>query len=99
LKESLPENYFQLLERYTKSGFRVLACGTKIIDNDNLPRDEVEKDLIFVGFLIMQNKLKAITTSVIDTIHEARIRTIIITGDNILTAISVGRQCHIVRPD
>lgn len=29
-------------------------------------RDEVEKDLTFAGLLIMENKLKPITTSIIE---------------------------------
>jgi cation-transporting P-type ATPase 13A2 len=44
----------------------------------------------------MQNKLKHVTTGVISTLNQANIRTIMATGDNVLTAISVGRQCNII---
>lgn len=44
----------------------------------------------------MQNKLKPVTTSVIQTLNQAKIRTIMATGDNVLTAISVGRECNII---
>ena len=44
-----------------------------------------------MGFLIMQNKLKPATTAIIDKLQEAHIRTIMVTGDNVLTAISVAR--------
>jgi cation-transporting ATPase 13A3/4/5 len=47
----------------------------------------------------MQNKLKPVTTSVINTLNEANIRTIMATGDNVLTAISVGRECNIIESD
>ena len=53
----------------------------------------------FLGFLIMQNKLKPVTVSVIETLNEANIRTIMATGDNVLTAISVGRECNIIEAD
>lgn len=62
-------------------------------------RDEIEKDLQFLGFLVMQNKLKPVTTGVISTLNQANIRTIMATGDNVLTAISVGRQCNIIEAD
>jgi cation-transporting P-type ATPase 13A2 len=62
-------------------------------------RDEVENDLQFLGFLVMQNKLKPVTTSIIETLNHANIRTIMATGDNVLTAISVGRQCNIIESD
>lgn len=44
-----------------------------------------------MGFLIMENKLKDITTSTIIELQKANIRNIMITGDNVLTAISVAR--------
>ena len=47
----------------------------------------------------MQNKLKAVTFGVIDPLNNANIRTIMATGDNVLTAISVGRECNIIEPD
>jgi cation-transporting P-type ATPase 13A2 len=62
-------------------------------------RDEVEKNLNFLGFLIMQNKLKAATVKSIFELNEADIRTIMATGDNILTAMSVGRKCGIIKEE
>jgi magnesium-transporting ATPase (P-type) len=44
----------------------------------------------------MQNKLKPATTGVIEVLNGAKIRTIMATGDNVLTAISVGRECTII---
>ena len=74
-------------------------------------REDIEKDFTFIGFLIMENRLKLITTPMIDMLQSAEIRTIMVTGknikiffftllkgDNALTAISVARQCHIVDP-
>jgi len=59
-------------------------------------REEIELDFTFIGFLIVENRLKPITTSIIDELHRAEVKTIMVTGDNVLTAISVARQCHIV---
>ena len=56
----------------------------------------MENDLIFVGLLIMENKLKEVTKSVIQNLKAANVKTIMVTGDNALTAISVARQCDIV---
>ena len=47
----------------------------------------------------MQNKLKPVTIGVIDTLNRANIRTLMATGDNVLTAISVGRECNLIEPD
>lgn len=47
----------------------------------------------------MQNKLKSATVKSIAELNDANIRTIMATGDNMLTALSVGRKCGIVKDD
>ena len=49
-----------------------------------------------VGFIIFENKLKPSSTGVIDELNKAGIRNVMCTGDNILTAISVARECHLI---
>ena len=53
----------------------------------------------FLGFLVMENKLKPVTTEVIQKLAECEVTTIMATGDNILTAISIARQCELVKRD
>ncbi|XP_054161335.1 probable cation-transporting ATPase 13A5 [Oppia nitens] len=98
---SLPEDYSIVLESYTRDGLRVLATASKEIDVNletalTLSRDELESDLNFDGFLVFQNPLKSNTISVLKTIKNANIRSIMITGDNLLTSISVGRECGLI---
>ncbi|KAJ5610075.1 hypothetical protein N7510_006794 [Penicillium lagena] len=103
--ESLPSDYEDLLNHYTHKGFRVIACATKYerklswMKIQKLTRAEVECNLEFVGFIIFENKLKPSTSSVISELNRAGIRNIMCTGDNILTAISVARECNMVGPD
>ncbi|EAR98775.2 E1-E2 ATPase family protein (macronuclear) [Tetrahymena thermophila SB210] len=99
--ETIPQNFHEVLDFYARKGFRVLAFGIKILNMDKqqiqkVERDEVENELTFAGLLIMENKLKPITTDIIQELQSANIRTIMVTGDNALTAISVGRQCKII---
>ena len=44
----------------------------------------------------MENRLKPETAAVISKLKDANIRTIMCTGDNILTALSVARDCKII---
>lgn len=99
--ETLPSNFDEVLGIYTECGYRVLALATKPLQMNFLKaqkcqRDDVELDIEFLGLLVMQNKLKPVTVNIIQTLNEAKIRTIMATGDNVLTAISVGRECNIV---
>ncbi|KAK5135917.1 hypothetical protein LTR08_004375 [Meristemomyces frigidus] len=100
--DSFPPDYDELLAYYTHRGFRVIACAAKHIFRLNwlkvqkMKREEAESNLEFVGFIVFENKLKDRTTEIIDELSEANIRTVMCTGDNILTAISVARECNLV---
>ena len=99
---SFPIDYEDLLSYYTHRGFRVIAIATKHIPKlswikaQRLERATAESDLEFIGFIIFENKLKEATTNTIDQLNEANIRSVMCTGDNILTAISVARECHLI---
>ena len=56
----------------------------------------MESDLTFLGLLVLENKLKEETNFVIETLQACEVGTIMATGDNVLTAISIARQCGII---
>jgi cation-transporting ATPase 13A3/4/5 len=61
-------------------------------DVHGLKRGELERDLRFVGLLVLENKLKDETIDVVRELHEANIGVLMITGDNVHTAVTVGRS-------
>ncbi|KAK9242935.1 hypothetical protein V1506DRAFT_516715 [Lipomyces tetrasporus] len=103
--DSFPADYNEMLHSYTHKGYRVIAVAVKRLPRlswfkaQKLKREDVEKDLAFVGFIVFENKLKPSTTAVIHELADANIRTVMCTGDNVLTAISVGRECGLVYKD
>jgi magnesium-transporting ATPase (P-type) len=48
------------------------------------------------GLVVLENRLKPDSAAVIDQLIEANIKTLMVTGDNLLTAISVARDCGMV---
>jgi len=44
----------------------------------------------------MENKLKDATAEVINKLKDVKIRTVMATGDNVLTGVSVARKCRII---
>lgn len=94
-----------MLEFYTHHGYRVIALAAKSLPNvsakraQRLKRQEAESDLTFLGFIVFENKLKPSTPGVLAQLRDARIRRVMCTGDNILTAISVARECELVSKD
>ncbi|KAM3548455.1 hypothetical protein ARSEF4850_009404 [Beauveria asiatica] len=100
--ESFPVNYEELLSHYTHKGYRVIGCATRHLRKlswikvQKMTREDVESDLRFVGFIIFENKLKPSTAPVVRELIESNIRAVMVTGDNILTAISVARECGLL---
>ena len=57
---------------------------------------EVEKDLEFLGFIVLENRIKKETKPVIKQLQNAKVRTIMVTGDHIQTAVSVAKECKMI---
>ena len=103
-EDTIPKNFNDILSSYTSKGYRVLAMATKSIKMDfqqsqQVSRDFVESNMIFLGLLIVQNKLKDATVKTIEELDNADIRMVMATGDNILTAISVSKECKLIKGD
>ena len=101
--DSVPEDFANVLVSYTEKGYRVLALGYRplsltYVKVQRATREDLERNLRFLGLLVMGNMLKPETTRVIDVLLGARIRCVMVTGDNMLTALSVARECHMIQP-
>ncbi|KAF3935735.1 hypothetical protein ABW19_dt0209217 [Dactylella cylindrospora] len=81
---------------YVKGAPECMAGICRPESSQKMKREEAEVDLEFCGFIIFENKLKPSTTGVIKELKQANLRRIMCTGDNILTAISVARECELI---
>ncbi|CAH2008119.1 unnamed protein product [Acanthoscelides obtectus] len=102
-KESVPDDFGDVLESYTQEGYRVIAIAHKVLKMSyakvqKVQRDVIEKDLDLLGLIVLENRLKPDTTPCIQSLNDANIRVIMVTGDNILTALSVAKDCDIITP-
>ena len=104
-ENTIPENFNDVLNKYTSQGFRVLALSCKVIQMTydqaiEIPRNLAEKDLIFLGLLIVQNQLKQATAPILKSLSEdGHLKVRMATGDNILTAICVSRKSNLIPPE
>ncbi|UXI19428.1 aspartate aminotransferase [Sarcoptes scabiei] len=102
--DSIPSNYSNILQKYTEKGYRVLGLAYRPLPSLNYlkiqraSREDLEKNLTFLGLLVMGNMLKPETTNIIQTLIMANIRCVMVTGDNMLTALSVARECSMIQP-
>ncbi len=102
--ETLPKDFQRILTSFTREGYRVIAVATRPVDYSfvkiqRIEREKLEVDMEFLGLIVMENRLKPETCSVISRLKAANIRTIMCTGDNILTALSVARDCDMIHEE
>ncbi|RPD79485.1 endoplasmic reticulum Ca-transporting P-type ATPase [Lentinus tigrinus ALCF2SS1-7] len=101
----VPSYYDETYKWYTRRGSRVLALGFKEMDHmsvdmiNKLPREQVESDLQFCGFLVFHCPLKEDAVETLKMLGDSSHRCIMITGDNPLTAVHVARDVEIVDRD
>ncbi|XP_039180740.1 probable cation-transporting ATPase 13A3 isoform X1 [Crotalus tigris] len=102
-KETVPDDFSSVLESYTRGGLRVIALASRRLESKymwhkihHVSRDAVEVNMDFLGFVLLQNKLKPETVPILAELRRACIRSVMVTGDNLLTAISVGRECGMI---
>eukprot|EP00079_Xenopus_tropicalis_P025475 XP_012818778.1 PREDICTED: probable cation-transporting ATPase 13A4 isoform X1 [Xenopus tropicalis] len=100
--ETVPHNISTKLDYYTTQGFRVIGLAYRLLEKEGLPaiehleRDMIEADLIFLGLLILENRLKPETNPVLQELSTAKIRNVMVTGDNLQTALNIGKHCGMV---
>lgn len=100
-RDTLPSDFHSVLLEYTREGYRVLALAWRPLKISytrmlKIHRERVEQDLLFLGLLVMENRLKPESAPVIQVLRNANIRPVMVTGDNMLTALSVARDCEMI---
>ncbi|XP_077301378.1 uncharacterized protein LOC143921930 [Arctopsyche grandis] len=90
-------------KKYATEGHRVIALACKELSihdiklspNRLTDRAYLEKDLEFCGFALLGSSLREYANEMCTTLREAGLKVLMITGDNLLTAISVADQLNI----
>lgn len=104
---TVPVNYDEEVKEYALDGYRVIALAYRKLGDaegtdrgrspeEQWPRAGLETHLKFLALIVFENKLKRVSKSVVSEINDAGIKTIMATGDNILTAVCVGREVGMI---
>lgn len=98
--DSLPANYFEELNTLAIKGYRILSLAYKDLKSFDqcmqITREQAESEVIFVGFLILENQLKKDSKDVVGRLRQGGLGVKIISGDQLLTTINTARQAGIM---
>jgi calcium-translocating P-type ATPase len=85
------------VESFAGRGLRVLALARRSLPAGAPPpvREDVERELCFLGLITMRDPPRAEVTEAVARCHNAGIRIVLITGDHPLTAAAIARQVGI----
>lgn len=88
-------------EEMADRSLRVLALAEKRLEDetDCLSEDELERGYTFLGFVGMVDPPRAGVAEAIRQAHQAGIRTVMLTGDQINTARAIARELHLSGQD
>ncbi|XP_066578487.1 polyamine-transporting ATPase 13A3 isoform X2 [Amia ocellicauda] len=85
--ESVPCDFWEVLENHTAGGLRVIALAHRCLEPrlswhrlHSVNREVVECDMELLGLVMMQNQLKVQTVPVLSELHRAGIRCVMVTG-------------------
>jgi Ca2+-transporting ATPase len=94
----LTEKDVEMLDRlnveYSRKAMRVLAFGYRELEDNkhDYEMDDVEKNIILLGLMAMNDPAKEGVKEAIENAHEAHIKTFMMTGDHAITAQAIGKQ-------
>eukprot|EP00300_Choanocystis_sp_HF-7_P024223 c25631_g1_i1.p1 GENE.c25631_g1_i1~~c25631_g1_i1.p1 ORF type:complete len:1297 (+),score=301.51 c25631_g1_i1:36-3926(+) len=104
----LPADYEAKVDELSRSGCYVLAIAFRQTSDEEtnllksstpVSRDDIEKDMTFLGLITFRNELKPDTVMALTELREGDVRIVMITGDHPLTAVFIARQCGLIRSD
>ncbi len=90
----------KLYEEYASEGLRVIGFGMKREEHKgNIKRDHLEKNLDFLGFVGIYDPPRDEAKQAVLKARNAGITTIMVTGDNEKTALSIAKDVGILEKD
>lgn len=102
LTKEVKNNYLNIEKEYSHEALKVLAFAYKEIKEKHTKEEDYfkeENDLILVGLVGLKDPARKNVKEAIKTCREAGIRPIMLTGDNLETALAIGREVGIITSD
>ncbi|KNE57214.1 calcium-translocating P-type ATPase, PMCA-type [Allomyces macrogynus ATCC 38327] len=87
-----------VIKDWASQGLRTIAIAFRDFERPltRPERDDPERDLTFVGLVGIKDPVRSGVPEAVRTCQDAGIFVRMVTGDNILTACKIARECHIL---
>ncbi|KAI9139888.1 hypothetical protein BKA69DRAFT_1083171 [Paraphysoderma sedebokerense] len=87
-----------IIKQWASDGLRTIALAYKDFDSmmDRSDREDPEHDLTFVGLLGIKDPVRKAVPEAVKSCQDAGLTVRMVTGDNILTACKIAKECCIL---
>lgn len=102
LTKEITNNYLEIEKEYSKEALKVLSFAYKEVKGKQIKEEDYfkeENDLILVGLIGLKDPARKNVKEAIKSCREAGIRPIMLTGDNLETALAIGKEVGIIARD
>lgn len=102
ITKKVKDEYLKIEDDFSHEALKVLAFAYKEIDKKIAKEEDYfkeEKNLILVGIIGLKDPARKNVASAIQTCREAHIRPIMLTGDNLATALAIAKEVGICDSD
>ncbi|KAJ3110094.1 Calcium-transporting ATPase 10, plasma membrane-type [Phlyctochytrium bullatum] len=95
----------RIITRWASEGLRTIGLAYRDSDqllstlDDGTGRDDPEHDLVWIGLIGIKDPLRREVPGAVAQCQQAGITVRMVTGDNILTACKIARECNILHGD
>ena len=87
------------IEEFAKEGLRVIGFGVKILNVKSHKKGDLENGIEFLGILGIYDPPRPEAKESIEKAKNAGVRTIMVTGDNEVTALAIAKEVGLVEKD
>ena len=96
--DTIPQDFNQIVGEMSSLGLRMIGMAYKRLTKEEIVHSPelLESRLTFAGFIMFENPLKPETKPTIESLKASRVKSVMITGDHILTSISVAVASGII---
>ena len=102
LTKEIKNNYLDIEKDYSHEALKVLAFAYKEVKTKQVREEDYfkeENDLILVGLVGLKDPVRKNVRAAIEACKSAGIRPIMLTGDNLETALAIGKEVEIISSD
>lgn len=92
LSDELRENILNANQEFAREALRVLGFARKTVEDTEMPEEELENDMVFLGLQGMKDPAREEVEDAVGDCRNAGIGVIMATGDNVETAKAVGKE-------